>query len=117
MRWGCFIVLKPGVFGWFKGAVLKLRDAHHVMIVLLVVPRYPLQILHELLLSLLLLLCLSVVLALLLPPLPQSRLNGVEGRMVKVREQYAREYRERRRLFNMVQVGVAINYTVARQYR
>ncbi|CAN0075535.1 unnamed protein product, partial [Pylaiella littoralis] len=32
-----------------------------------------------------------------------SRLSEVEGRMVKVREQYAREHGERRRLFNMVQ--------------
>ena len=34
----------------------------------------------------------------------QSRLGGVEGRVAEVRKQYAREYRERRRLFNIVQV-------------
>lgn len=34
----------------------------------------------------------------------QSRLGGVEDRVTEVRKQYAREYRERRRLFNIVQV-------------
>lgn len=33
----------------------------------------------------------------------QARLGGVEGKMAEVRRQYAREYRERRRLFNVVQ--------------
>lgn len=45
--------------------------------------------------------CAAVVVLLL-----QSRLNGVEGRVAEVREQYAREYRERRRLFNVVQVTI-----------
>lgn len=37
-------------------------------------------------------------------PLNQSRLSEVEGSVAEVRKQYTREYRERRRLFNVVQV-------------
>eukprot|EP00752_Nemacystus_decipiens_P008634 g7710.t1 len=33
----------------------------------------------------------------------QSQLSGAQGRLEEVRRQYAREYRERRRLFNVVQ--------------
>ena len=38
----------------------------------------------------------------------QSQLRGVQGRVEEVRKQYAREYRERRRLFNVVQVCASV---------
>lgn len=38
----------------------------------------------------------------------QSRLTGMKDSVEEVRKQYAREYRERRRLFNVVQVCVCV---------